>query len=410
MQKESVLPEANMGLVGHVDSGKTTLVAALTGKWTALHSEELKRGITIKLGYADLAIRKCPKCPEPAAWTSEPNCPKCKSATKLVRKISFIDAPGHETLMAIMVCGAAIMDGALLLVAANELCPQPQTREHLMVLKILGIKNVIVVQNKIDLVSKQEVAKNYEQIKSFVKASLGFEAPIIPVSAQKKVNVDVLIQAIQEFLPTPERELKKDPQMLIARSFDVNKPGTEIEKLVGGVLGGAITRGQFKKGEEIEIKPGLRIESKGRVEWVPVRTTLYNIVCGGQVIDQKGPGGSVAFSTLLDPNITKGDSLVGNTVGLPGKLPPTTSSLLFELHLFEKVVGVREELKIEPVKMYEPLMISAGTTTTLGTVQQTGKKVRVSLKKPVCTQAGDKIAISRQVQNRWRLIGYGVVL
>jgi len=122
---EIVQPELNIGLVGHVDHGKTTLTEALSGKWTDTHSEELKRGITIRLGYADATIRKCEVCGKHVLEKKH-----CNKLALAVRKISFVDAPGHESLMATMLSGATIMDGALLLVAANEECPQPQTREH----------------------------------------------------------------------------------------------------------------------------------------------------------------------------------------------------------------------------------------------------------------------------------------
>ena len=164
-KKEKVLqPEINIGMVGHVDHGKTTLLERLSGVWTDTHSEEIKRGITIRLGYADTVFYK-----EGKEYTTRP---KNKTKAKLLRKVSFIDAPGHESLMATMLSGATIMDGALLLIAANEECPQPQTREHLMALEIVGVKNVVIVQNKVDLADEKGVLKNYEQIKKFVKGSI----------------------------------------------------------------------------------------------------------------------------------------------------------------------------------------------------------------------------------------------
>ena len=133
--------EVNIGMVGHIDHGKTSLLEALTGRWADDHSEETKRGITIKLGYAKCEIRKCKKGRE---LTIQKKCLKHKCAAELVRSVSFVDAPGQETLMATMLSGAAIMDGAILVIAANEKCPQPQTEEHLMALGIVGIKNILV--------------------------------------------------------------------------------------------------------------------------------------------------------------------------------------------------------------------------------------------------------------------------
>lgn len=399
------LPEANIGLVGHVDHGKSTVVQALTGKWTSLHSEELKRGITIKLGYADLAIKKCPKCDGPEAWTNKDKCENCKSKSELIRKISFVDAPGHETLMAVMMSGAAIMDGAILVIAANEQCPQPQTREHLMALNALDIQKIIIVQNKIDLVKKEEAIQNYEKIKEYSKNILGFEPKIIPISAQQEVNIDILLNAIQEFIPTPKRDLKADPEMFVARSFDINKPGTKINNLNGGVIGGAITKGIFKVNQEIEIRPGLDENNN----WTPIKTKIKSIVCGNSSIKEKGPGGSVAISTELDPTLTKGDSLVGSVAGIPGKMPDTRYELKLEPHLFDKVIGTKKEAEVSPLNMNEPLLLSSGTATTLGIVYKTGDIVSMKLRRPICAKKGSKVAIGRQIMNKWRLIGYGII-
>ncbi len=402
-----LLPEISIGLVGHVDHGKTTLVKALTGKWTMTHSEEIKRGITIKLGYADATVYWCARC---GTYTNKSRC-KCGEEAKLIRQVSFVDAPGHETLMAVMLSGAAMMDAAILIVAANEICPQPQTAEHLMALKVLGIKNILVVQNKVDLVPKEKALENYRQIKKFITDVLGFEVPIIPVSAQRNVNVDLLVEAIQEYFPTPKRDETREPLMLVARSFDINKPGAKIEKLLGGVLGGTITQGKFKKFDDVELRPGLKAEKKsGQVEWKPIVTKINSIACGKSLVDEKGPGGSIAMSTTLDPALTKSDALVGNVVGVPGKLPPILDRLDLKVHLFDYVIGTKENLKLEPFKQYEPLMLNVGTATTVGIVQSVGKTMKLALRRPVCANKGDKVAIGRQVQNRWHLIGYGIVL
>ena len=139
--------------------------------------------------------------------------------------------------MATMLSGAAIMDAALLLVSADEPCPQPQTEEHLMALGLIGIKNIIIVQNKIDLVSKENAIKNYNDIKKFTKGTIAENVPIIPVSAKYNLNIDKIIEEICK-IPIPQRDLTKDPLMFIARSFDINKPGSEVKGLFGGIIGG----------------------------------------------------------------------------------------------------------------------------------------------------------------------------
>lgn len=403
-------PEINIGLVGHVDHGKTTLVARLSGEWTDKHSEEIKRGITIRLGYADAVFYKCPKC-KPDFYVTTATCPKCKATCATLRKVSFIDAPGHETLMATMLSGAAIMDGALLLIAANEHCPQPQTKEHLMALSIIGIKNIVIIQNKIDLVSEEDILKNYEQIKNFVKGTIAENAPIIPISAQHSINISAVIEAIEETIKTPKRDPDKNPLMFIARSFDVNRPGAKIEGLVGGVLGGALKQGILKIGEEIEIKPGLKKEKEGKVIYQPIITSIVGLKTGGESVGSIAPGGSIGVLTILDPSIVKADRLAGNVVGLPGNLPEVWYEFDLEPHLLERVVGAKDELIVEPVKEREFLMLNVNSSATIGIVDKISKnKFHIILRIPVCCSKDDRITISRKLGDRWRLIGWGKIV
>jgi len=401
---KTVMPEMNIGLIGHVDHGKTTLTSALSGKWTDTHSEELKRGITIKLGYADITIRKDSK----GNLTTSEKDNKGK-VNKIIRRVSLIDSPGHETLMAVMISGAAIMNGAILMVAANEKCPQPQTREHLTVLKILGIKNIIVVQNKVDLISEKGAKENYSQIKKFVKDTLGFEVPVIPLSAQKGANIDILLEAIQEFMPTPKIKSRDHSEFIVARSFDINKPGTKIEKLSGGILGGTITSGKLKIGQEIEISPGFKTDRKGVSTWTPVKTKIKNIISGGNPVKDKGPGGSIAIETELDPSQTRTDSLVGNIISSVGKSPDIITNLNLDITLFDKVLGAKKDLKIDPIKSNEILVMNIGTATTWGSVIQPGKNIKINLKKAISARKGSKVSISRKFDSRWHLIGYGEI-
>jgi len=401
--------ELNLGIVGHVDHGKTTLTKVLSGKWTDTHSEEIKKGITIRLGYADFTIYECPGKEAPEKFTASEDCGDKKKASP-VRKISIVDAPGHESLMATMLGGSAIIDGALLLIAANETCPQPQTREHLVALQIIGVKNVVVVQSKIDLATKQQALENYKQIKAFLKGTPYEKAPVIPISAQHNVNVDILLQAIQENIPTPERKKDTDPIMFVARSFDVNKPGISYDKLTGGVVGGTLKQGFLKIGEEIEIRPGRKIEKRGKANWLPITTKISGLMVGKNPLKEVGPGGSIGVMTLLDPSIVKSDSLVGSIVGKPGKLPPVWYELKLEISLLERVVGMKDALVVDPLKLNELLMLNVNSSATVGIVASLKKSVMsCNLKIPVCAETGSRVTISRLLGSRWRLIGYGII-
>jgi translation initiation factor 2 subunit 3 len=400
-------PEINIGTIGHVDHGKTTLVQALTGVWASRHSEELKRGITIKLGYADMAVYRCPKC-EPLSYTTKPSCPACGSKAVFVRAISFVDAPGHEALMATMLSGAAIMDGALLVIAADEPCPQPQTREHLAAVGVIGIKNVVIVQNKIDIVDEKRARQSYAEIKNFVKGTVAQDAPIIPISAQHGANIDVLLQAIEEVMPTPKRDETKPPFMYIIRSFDINKPGTPVENLEGGVLGGTIVQGKFKVEEELEILPGIATEGKNTYE--PLLSEIVSLEAGGKNVNEAHCGGLVGVGTLLDPSYSKADSLIGNIAGKRGMLPPILSEVILETHILDRAVGTKELMKIEEVAMNETLLMHVGAAITVGKVSSIRKgNVQIKLTRPVCVQTGSRVALSRKIAGRWRLIGYGMI-
>lgn len=403
-------PVVNIGIVGHVDHGKTTLVRALSGVWTDRHSEEIKRGISIRLGYADVVLRKCPKCPEPESYTVKEVCEICGEKSEALRAISFVDSPGHETLMATMLSGAALMDGALLVIAANEQCPQPQTKEHLMALNIIGIKNIVIIQNKIDIVPREKVLENYNQIKAFVSGTVAENAPIIPISAQQNANIDLVIEAIEKYIPTPQHDMDKPPLMFVARSFDVNKPGTTPDKLVGGVVGGSLSQGRLHIGDELELRPGRKVESGGTVKWVPIMTTITNIFAGKAEEGEAVPGGLIGIGTKLDPFITKSDSLVGQVAGHPGSIPPTIDGFIMETKLLPRVVGVSDEYNVEPIRSNEPLMLNIGTATTIGVVTSARTNdAEVKLKRPVCADIGSPVAISRRVGARWRLIGSGIL-
>ena len=402
-------PEVNIGTLGHVDNGKSTIVQAITGIWPARHSEELKRGITIRIGYADAAIYRCPSCEEPFNYTTEEKCPRCGSKTEFVRAVSFIDCPGHHSLMVTMLSGAALFDGAIFVADVRHKFPQPQDREHLQAAFIMGVKNMIFAQNKIDLVDKERALENYEEIKSYIKGTIVEDAPIIPISGQHAVGVEPLLWAMEKFIPTPLHDLTKPFRMPILRSFDVNPPGTPGDKIRGGVIGGAIIQGVVRVGDEIEIAPGVKVEETGKYE--SLVTEVVNIRAGGRNVEEAKSGGLTGIETKLDPALTKSDGMIGNMAGSPGTLPPTRYTLSLEYDLFEYVVGVQERIKVNPISVKEPLVLNVYSAVTSGVVtKRSGDRIEVALRRPVVAMDGDKVSISRMIGSAWRLIGYGKIV
>ena len=399
MEDISKLDTINVGIVGHIDHGKTTILQRLSGKWADTHSEELKRGITIKLGYADAIVRE-----DNGKLTVDP-----KSKGKAKRYITFVDAPGHEMLMATMLSGAAIMDAAILVVAANEGI-KPQTQEHLIALKAKKIKKIIIVQNKIDLVSKEQAMKNYKDIKEFVKGTIAENSPIIPISATQGINLDKVLKELCNIEITKPSS-KEKPLFLIARSFDINKPGTKIKNLHGGVLGGALKQGALKIGDTIEIKPGYSYEKQNQYHYKTVKSKIVSMQKGEYPITEALLGGSLAIETELDPSLTKADALSGGVASLENVLPEIAEKVTIKYTLFGEVFGTGKHEPVQGLKPNEMLMLSLNTSITVGQVVKTGKdQVDLTLKIPVVPLKGESIGIARNLNGHWRLIGFGEII
>lgn len=407
-------PEVNIGVVGHVDHGKTTLVQALTGIWTAKHSKELERGMTIYLGYADGNIAYCPNMDPPDAYTNELFCPDGSNA-KLLRRVSYVDAPGHEAYMTTMLSGAMVIDGAILVVAANEPCPQPQTVEHLMALQILGIKDIIIVQNKIDVVSREQALKNYKEIERFIKGTIAENSPIIPVSALHKVNIDVLLETLEKHISLPQRDLSKPPIMYVIRSFDINRPGAPYDTIQGGVIGGALIQGKLKVNDEIVILPGIKMPREmGKSKtttYNPITTTIEEIRYGDLSVEEAIPSGLIAIRTRLDPSLTKADQLVGTIVTKPDNKLSVTTSIGISYNVFERVVGLHgQQLKMQPIQAGERIIVVVGPATRVATVKSAKRDhLEIDLDEPVAAWKKARLAIGRRVMARWRLAGWGII-
>jgi translation initiation factor 2 subunit 3 len=230
------------------------------------------------------------------------------------------------------------------------------------------------------------------------------------MSAIHSINIDVLIQTIQEKFKTPKRELTAEPIMFVARSFDINKPGTAPDKMVGGVIGGALKQGKLIEGGEIEILPGYEIQEKNQKVWKPLKTKIVSLMSGTEKLKEVAPGGTFAVMTSLDPSVVKSDKLVGSLAVLEGTQAKIWNEVQLETHLLERVVGSKDKLVVEPIKLGEMLMLNVNAAATVGVVKELGRNlIRCALRKPVCAEKGARVTMSRNVGQRWRLIGYGII-
>ncbi|KZO91766.1 hypothetical protein CALVIDRAFT_488612 [Calocera viscosa TUFC12733] len=416
----------NIGTIGHVAHGKSTVVKAISGVLTVRFKNELERNITIKLGYANAKIYKCsnPACPRPGCYKSyrsdkeeHPPCerPGCNSRMNLVRHISFVDCPGHDILMATMLNGAAVMDAALLLIAGNESCPQPQTSEHLAAVEIMKLQHIIILQNKVDLIREQAALEHHKSIVDFVKGTVAESSPIVPISAQLKYNIDAVNEYIVKRIPIPVRDFLSDPRLIVIRSFDVNKPGAEVDELKGGVAGGSILTGVLRVGQEIEVRPGIVTkDNDGRVHCRPIMSRIVSLFAEHNDLKFAVPGGLIGVGTRIDPTLCRADRLVGQVLGAVGKLPSIYTELEISLFLLRRLLGVKsddkKQTKVQKLTKGEVLMVNIGSTSTGGRVMSVKADLaKIVLTSPACTEIGEKVALSRRIEKHWRLVGWGSV-
>ncbi len=315
-----------------------------------------------------------------------------------------------------MLNGAAVMDAALLLIAGNESCPQPQTSEHLAAIEIMKLKHIIILQNKIDLIKQTAAEAQYQQILAFVHGTVADGAPIIPISAHLRYNIDVVCEYIIRNIPVPMRDFTSSPRLIVIRSFDVNKPGTEVDNLKGGVAGGSITQGILKVGDEIEVRPGIvSKDPKGKIQCQPIFSQIVSLLAEQNDLKFAVPGGLIGVGTIIDPTFCRADRLVGQVLGGVGKLPNIYTELEISFYLLRRLLGVKTEgdaraAKVEKLAKGEILMLNIGSTSTGGKVTAVKQDLaKVALLNPVCTGEGEKIALSRRIDKYWRLIGWGEI-
>lgn len=443
-------PTMNVMTMGHVAHGKSTLMKAMSGESTQRSSSELKANMTIKLGYASAKIYWCPNCPRPKCYKyhkSTEKDPKCdnrdvcgyQGILKLIRHYSFVDCPGHHSYMGTMLSAPSVVDGAILVVAANTPCPAPQTAEHMSAAHMLNLsEKVLVAQNKVDLVSLQRAVENSYEIESFVRNYTDNRPRIIPICAQMECNIDAFCESLVKHIPVPKRDMAAPLRMICIRSFDVNKPGTTWEGLQGGVLGGTIMDGVLKVGMDVEIRPGFVVRNSGKLEAIPIRTQVVSIQNGTTQLGIAAPGGNVGVQTTIDPSLTKDNMMVGALIGKPGTLPPVFNEALISYRLMNKAMrnmaadaAGKSSKKSGKVKMKvgEKLLLNIGSHSCQGEVVKLvenakfedgrelaggnsgifGPMAKVKLSYPACAACGTMVAVSMKLGDSWRLVGRAIL-
>jgi len=344
-------PVINIGTIGHVANGKSTIVKSLTLKATQQFSKEKERNITIRLGYANAKIWKCNSCRAPKAYTSSDSCTMfklcdhCNRELELVNHVSIVDCPGHKELTSTMLNGSCVMDYAVLVEASNnQTLPAPQTSEHLMATKSANIPTSMVIMNKIDLCSKQQTEDNVKKMITYLNSVFDEKdskiPPIVPVSASFDVNVDVVCEYLSRLKVPNTRKQEEQFKMIIIRSFDINKPGIDVTKLNGGVIGGTILRGSLNVGDNINIYPGIykKIhESKKQkegpdYEYSPLMGKVISIKSEQNELKMAIPGGLLGIQLTIDPAFSRNDHLSGSIA------VKTDSSNNKELKVYDKII------------------------------------------------------------------------
>ena len=310
-------PHVNIGTIGHIDHGKTTLTAAITRvlqkndptvSFRSFDSidnapEEKARGITIAVAHVEYQTQQ--------------------------RHYAHVDCPGHADYIKNMITGAAQMDGAILVVAATD-GPMPQTREHILLARQVGVPYIVVALNKVDAVDDEELLELVELEVRELLTSYGFpgdDLPVVAVSALGALNgeaqweegIDELMQAVDEYIPTPQREKDKPFLMPIEDIFSISGRGT--------VVTGRIERGTVKVGEEMEI--------------VGFAETQKRVITGVEMfkklLDQGEAGDNVG---LLVRGLDKDNVERGQVVAKPSSITPHTR-FKGEVYVLKKEEGGR---------------------------------------------------------------------
>lgn len=383
-------PIINIGCLGSVSDGKSTLVKVLTGIRTQKHSNEKIRNITIKQGYGNLKIYE---------KDNKYSCENIDNDSILKNHISFVDCPGHQEFIQTMLGSISLMDGAIIVIAVNQpLINKPQLIQHLAAAKIGKLDKIIICLNKIDLVKKSILFKYKLELDKILKEYEITPHIIIPTCFNKNIGINYLLSAIMElFNPASYLDrINKKSLFNISRSFDINKVGINYNNVVGGVIGGSLSAGKFKINDIIEIRPGYVSKNISK----PIITKILSIKTDTTFLDEIIPGGLIAIGTDIDPFYCKNDMLVGNVIGLKDELPPIYTNIELNLKIIT-LFGYKWEPKIK-----DNVVLQIGTRICDAILTKIQDKYYFELLKPVCIEDNQYIIICYNINKILKIVAH----
>lgn len=409
-------PTVNIGCLGSVTDGKSSMVNSVCGIKTQRHSSEHIKNITIKLGYANAKIFKCPSCPEPSCYESydskkkKAKCENCDSNMDLIKHISFVDCPGHNDLLLTMMSGVSVMDHSIVVVsAADNIQEKRQLKEHISAANVSELNNYLVCLNKLDLIDKDTAKNKYDELNLLLKNTPIEKAQVIPTSFNRGYNKKWLLHHICTELKEVNRDLESPPIFRITRSFDINKPGSNISDLLGGVLGGTLVKGKMNVGDVIEIRPGIVKKSANGLTFKPLLTTITSIKSENNSLKTVIPGGLIGIGTDLDAYYTKNDTAVGNTIGHPGSLPDVYTDIEGTYTVMEKMFD-NSDPNIFKIKANEMVLINVNSISIACKVTSlSSDTIKLNLiGKLLCLEEGDIIIISKKLAEGCKIVGKAI--
>jgi translation initiation factor 2 subunit 3 len=379
-------PQLNIGMLGSVSDGKSTTVFKLTGTKTQKYSSELKRNITIKPGYANMKI-----------YNNNGKLDSCNSSEtlegELVNHLSFVDCPGHYELIITMLSNIEVMDGIILVVsAAEKINNKPQLLQHMQAIQIGQFKNVIILFNKLDLISKKVAIERKIELDLLLDEYNIKPKIIIPTAINLGLGKDNILKAIIKYFP-PNKDNNKDNLFYITRSFNINKNNCKYKDLKGGVIGGSLLNGEFKVGDEIEIRPGVIENINGCITCKPLISKITSLQSDNLKLNNISPGGLIGIGTNIDPQFTLNDYLSGNIVGIKGSLPD----------IYNKINIKYEKINNENINNNDLLYLQIGPMSCKSKFINN----EFYLEKPCCINQKMLIIISKKINNKFCIIAYG---